>query len=271
MEPTPTVLGMLGAVLTASLAGSGHCAGMCGAIMAFAVGAGEEGVKGRVRAHIAYHAGRLVMYTLLGFAAGALGAAVNLGGEAAGVQRIAAVVAGVLMVGAGVSLLLKQRVGKRMNIPVPKRWQRIIEKGHRLAFALPPTQRALVIGMLTPMLPCAWLYMFALVAAGTGSPVLGGAVMAVFAFGTMPVLALLGAGLQTLLGPLRKRLPAITALLVIVTGLMTLAGRTSLPQFVTPAMAASGPEGVGEALERVRQTNPHELPCCNPEPELVDG
>ncbi len=121
------------------------------------------------------------------------------------------------------------------------------------------------------MLPCAWLYLFALVAAGTGSPVLGGAVMFVFALGTMPVLALLGAGVQTLLGPLRKRLPLVTAMLVIGSGLMTLFGRVSLPSFVTPAMAASAPESAAEALERARQVDPHALPCCNPESGGVGG
>ncbi len=262
---------MLGAVLTASLAGSGHCAGMCGAIMAFAVGVGEQGVRGRVRAHLAYHSGRLVMYSVVGVAAGGFGAAANLGGSAIGVQRIAALVAGTLMVGAGVSLIARRHVGRMFNIPIPSRWQRFIERLHRLAFALPPAKRALVIGALTPMLPCAWLYLFALVAAGTGSPVYGGAVMFVFALGTMPVLALLGAGLQTMLGPLRARLPVVTALLVIASGVMTLAGRVSLPLFVTPAMATQGPEGAGSALERVRQIDPHELPCCNPQGGGLDG
>lgn len=271
MEPTPTVIGMLGAVLTASLAGSGHCAGMCGAIMAFAVGAGEDGVRTRARAHVAYHAGRLVTYTLLGAAAGALGAVVDLGGSAAGVQRVAAAVAGALMITAGVSMLIKRGASARLHIPVPARWQRLIERGHRLAFTLPPTQRALVIGLLTPMLPCAWLYMFALVAAGSGSPILGAAVMAVFALGTMPVLALLGAGLQTMLAPLRKRMPAITALLIIITGLVSLAGRVNLPVFVTPAMAGNAPADAVEALDRVRSTNPHELPCCNPQTEVAGG
>jgi len=265
------VIGMLGAVLMASLAGSGHCAGMCGAIMAFAVGAGEDGVRGRVRAHASYHGGRLVMYSVVGAAAGGLGAAVNLGGDAMGVQRVAAVVAGVLMVGAGISLIARRRVGRMFNLPIPARWQRVIERAHRLAFSLPPARRALVIGALTPMLPCAWLYLFALVAAGTGSPVIGGAVMFVFALGTMPVLALLGAGLQTLLGPLRKRLPVVTALLVIASGLLTLFGRVSVPSFISPAMAASAPESASEALERVRQVDPHELPCCNPDGEGAEG
>ena len=270
MEPTTTTLSVLGGVLVASLLGSGHCAGMCGAIMAFAVGAGESGVQRRWRAHAAYHSGRLVMYTLVGVGAGGVGAVVDLGGGAVGLQRSAAIIAGSLMVGAGVSMLLARR-GRGLSLPVPRRWQALLERAHRAAFSMPPSRRALIIGLLTPMLPCAWLYLFALVAAGTGSPFLGGAVMGVFAIGTMPILALLGAGVQTLLGPLRSRLPALTALIVIASGLFTLAGRASIPSFVTPAMAASAPGGVDEALRRVRQTRPHELPCCNPTAREIDG
>ncbi|MFI4896579.1 MAG: sulfite exporter TauE/SafE family protein [Phycisphaerales bacterium JB059] len=270
MEPTPTMLGVLGGVLAASLLGSGHCAGMCGAIMAFAVGAGESDVRSRWKAHLAYHLGRLVMYTMVGVAAGALGAAVNVGGDAVGLQRIAALVAGSLMVVAGCSLLVR-RTGRGFHLPTPKRWQRALERAHRFAFSMPPARRALLIGLLTPMLPCAWLYLFALVAAGTGTPVMGGLVMGVFAVGTMPILALLGAGVQTLLIPLRARLPSLTALLVIASGLFTLLGRATLPSFVTTDMAAAAPASVGESLQRVRQISPHDLPCCNPQGAEIGG
>ncbi|RMF85708.1 MAG: sulfite exporter TauE/SafE family protein, partial [Planctomycetota bacterium] len=92
---------LIAAVFVASLLGSLHCAGMCGPFVAFAVGA-DAGRTGGAWRHVAYHGGRLVTYSLLGVAAGALGAALDLGGAWVGVQRTAAIVAGAIMVLFGV-------------------------------------------------------------------------------------------------------------------------------------------------------------------------
>ena len=59
---TPLVL----AVLAASLLGSPHCAAMCGGFVCFYAGAGRAHRAGR--RHVAYNAGRLVSYVLLGLA-----------------------------------------------------------------------------------------------------------------------------------------------------------------------------------------------------------
>ncbi|VAX40404.1 hypothetical protein MNBD_PLANCTO03-914, partial [hydrothermal vent metagenome] len=54
-------------VFLASLLGSMHCAGMCGAFVAFAVGLDDpEAARKRVRLHMAYNAGRLTTYVTLG-------------------------------------------------------------------------------------------------------------------------------------------------------------------------------------------------------------
>ena len=79
--------------------------------------------------------------------------------------------------------------------------------------------------MLTGLLPCGWLWAFVVSAAGTASPVAGALVMAVFWLGTVPamtgVLALGGAVLDAM----RRRMPVISAGILIVLGLATLAGR----------------------------------------------
>jgi sulfite exporter TauE/SafE len=88
-----------------------------------------------------------------------------------------------------------------------------------------PSRRALVIGMLTGLLPCGWLWAFVITAGGTGSPVSGALVMFAFWLGTVPamvgVLGLLGPAL----GRLRARMPLVTAGVLIALGLGTLALR----------------------------------------------
>jgi sulfite exporter TauE/SafE len=73
-------------------------------------------------------------------------------------------------------------------------------------------------------LPCGFLYAFVAVAAGTGSAAGGLLVMAAFWTGTLPVMAGLGLIAQRALGPLRRRLPVITASILVVVGLLAVSG-----------------------------------------------
>jgi sulfite exporter TauE/SafE len=93
------------------------------------------------------------------------------------------------------------------------------------ARAWPPIARSGAVGLATALLPCGWLYAFVAVAAGTGSPIRGALAMTLFWSGTLPVMLTLGAGLQRMAGPLRARLPVVTAAVVVVLGLLTIGGR----------------------------------------------
>ena len=82
------------------------------------------------------------------------------------------------------------------------------------------------IGLLTTLLPCGWLYSFAITAAGTGSAWKGMLAMTAFWLGTLPALVLVGAGVKRILGPMGRRLPALTCVALVAAGLYTLLGRT---------------------------------------------
>lgn len=58
----------------------------------------------------------------------------------------------------------------------------------------PPVVRAAATGLFTTLLPCGWLYAFVVTAAGTGSgtPLHGAALMAVFWLGTLPMMLTVG-------------------------------------------------------------------------------
>lgn len=258
--PLVTLLSTLGAVIAASLLGSLHCAGMCGGLVLFAVGA-DGTLRKRTPLHVAYHAGRGLAYTTLGLAAGGIGAATDIAATVNNNIRTSALIAGLLMVAMGLMALAQNTGVKGLNARMPKPVRAFAESAHRRAFALPPLHRAAVVGVLTPLLPCGWLYAFVIVAAGTGSPAIGAAVMAAFWAGTLPMMASVGLGLQMLTGPLRRRLPAITSVIVVALGVMTAMGRVGLPT----AIVTDLPAGTLDEQVRAAASISHEdLPCCNP-------
>mgnify|MGYP001026496741 CR=1 FL=1 len=224
---------LLGTVLVASLAGSLHCVGMCGPFVAFYAGGDASRGARRLLSHGAYSAGRLAAYAALGLAAGSVGAALNLAGSLAGFQRVAAVVAGAVMIAWGGLALLRLR-GVRM-LPARTGSAAWLQRAFRVAADAPPVLRAGSVGLLSGLLPCGWLWAFLVAAAGTGSTVGGVAVMAAFWLGTVPALVAAGLGAQLLAAPLRRHVPAVTAVLLVALGIFAIVSR---PTSVARAVAA---------------------------------
>ncbi len=254
------MIALVSAVFIASLLGSMHCAGMCGAFVAFAVTGDGERRTSRSALNAAYNAGRLITYTMLGGIAGALGAAMDLGGSMIGVQRSAAIAAGAMMIGFGVVSLLRARGVKIARLPLPGVLRNVVAAGHRWAFDLPPLLRALLVGILTVLLPCGWLYAFVITAAGTGSLLLGAVTMSVFWLGTLPMMMTIGYGVQAISGALRAHLPLATSLLVVLVGLWTVIGRLRMPP-MEPSHAIVN-ASLRETADHVHELNAEEMPCC---------
>jgi hypothetical protein len=104
------------------------------------------------------------------------------------------------------------------------------------------------------MLPCGWLWAFVVTAAGTGSAVGGVAVMTAFWAGTVPVLLALGLGAQVVAVPLRRHIPAVTAVILVGLGLYAIIGR--------PATALAAVTKHQHATEAVPSAD-EPPPCCD--------
>jgi hypothetical protein len=212
------------AILVASLLGSVHCAGMCGGFVCFYA----SGARTTMATHVAYNGGRLASYLLLGLMAGLVGMGVDRAGTLVGVSRAAAIVSGILMVAWGASMLLAQRgvrlprVGLLASLHSPLGALLARVRGES------PVRRAGATGLLTTLLPCGWLYAFVAAAAGMGSVPHALIVMTAFWAGTVPAMLAVGLTAQRLAGPIRSRLPAVTAAVVVVIGLLSIAGRLQL-------------------------------------------
>ena len=271
---------LVSAVVTASLLGSTHCVGMCGPLAIWASGAGEH----RSRRHVAlaggmYHLGRCVTYVAVGLVAGAIGSAVDAGGELVGLQVAAARVAGVIMVTLG-----GWKLWSLAGLPIfgrrplrPSSIGGILVKLRPFLFRLPPTGRAFASGLVTTLLPCGWLYLFALVAAGTGSVLVGPVVMFAFWIGTVPALTALIAGTRLLSRKFTRVVPAAAAVLLITTGCYTASGRgfanlealagfRAVASDNTLSTAAGGPLDAAASdtglVDQVQRAGSTPLPCC---------
>lgn len=255
------MIALAGSVLLASLVGSPHCAGMCGGIAAFCGGVGESGGRSSAVASAIYHAARAASYAAVGAAAGAFGSLLDAGGTVVGLQRAAAMAAGMAVALVGISLLFAAGGLDAGRAGLPAWVRNALAAVHRAAASMPPMRRAAVIGLATPLLPCGWLWAFAVVAAGTGTPVAGAVVMLAFWAGTVPVLAALGAGIAALGGRRRRLLAALAGVAMVAVGVHTAAMRSTLAVPVANAVDCCGD---GSALLRtVHDVRPA---CCREAP-----
>lgn len=235
-------------VLGASVVGSPHCAGMCGGIAGCCSGVGCSSTKAAVATGSAYHATRLVSYATVGAIAGAFGSALEEGGAMVGIQRIAAIAAGVTVALIGTSMLLSAAgIGTR-TWKLPGIVQRAISAIHRAASTMAPLKRSILLGLATPLLPCGWLWAFAAVAAGTASAAEGAVVMAMFWLGTVPILVAVGSSISVLGGSKRRALAGLAGVSLIAVGIYTASARADLSGLIAmrlseqAARADGGPQ-----------------------------
>lgn len=237
---------LLLSVLAASLLGSVHCAAMCGGFVCLYAGTGGATRDGGSRSalpDVAYNTGRLVSYVVLGALAGALGRGLDRVGAVAGLGRLAAIVAGVLMVVWGGSTLLAA-LGVAIPVRVaPRRLQAILTSALVRFRHQGATIRGAVTGLLTTLIPCGWLYMFVATAGGTGRVVDGMLVMAVFWLGTLPMMVTIGLGVQRAFGGFARRLPLVAAGVAVLMGALSMTGRLTASPLAHGGHAMEMPHG----------------------------
>lgn len=213
---------MLSAIVATSLVGSLHCVAMCGPLL------GLHGPSS-TRLALVHAVGRLVTYTGLGVAAGALGRALDLAGELGAVQHVASIIAALVIVAWGIRGLV-------VGLDPPSHgttFQRGLVQIRRAS----PAKRMFGTGMLTGFLPCGWLWAFVVIAGGTGDLATSAGVMAAFWLGTVPMMVGLMRFATPILARLRARVPKLTAIALVVLGLGTLAMRwrdAGIDQVVAP-------------------------------------
>jgi sulfite exporter TauE/SafE len=178
-------------IMTIAFLGSfGHCVGMCGGIvMAYSsTKIGNEWSKTKqTLAHVSYSLGRVLTYTMLGALFGFLGGVIAFSNTTNGFLLL---IAGMFMVLTGLSLIGKIKFLTVIEHSVSKSswyqksFRSLLHSGTLFSFFL--------LGMLNGLLPCGFVYFFAITAASTADPFWGGVVMFIFGISTIPALFSLG-------------------------------------------------------------------------------
>jgi sulfite exporter TauE/SafE len=238
MSDLQTIIPLLATIFVASIAGSGHCVGMCGPLMLLATNrSSESGARSSLLYESCYHGGRLLGYALLGLAAGSLGWLMESGGQLAGLQQAAALVTGAGMILFGLfSLVTIYRTGSIPHFGTA-RVGRVFAKFVKRVHQLPHGLRPLSIGLMTACLPCGWLYAFLLLAVSARTPLLGGLTMVAFWLGTIPALSL--------------------ASLLIVSGIFTMGVRAQADMGTLHKQLEAPSQ-----TEQLEQLKEQPLPCC---------
>lgn len=205
----------LGMAFTIGLAGSIHCVGMCGGVVA-ALSMGRRGAW--LPGLISYHAGRIATYSALGLAAGLLGSLVSGGGSLIAVQSGLSIAAGVIMTIFALQIggWIPERFGplSRIGIP-PGLLGRVAEGDSILVWGL--------IGLANGLLPCGMVYAALAFALKQTNPLLGIFMMASFGIGTVPTMTGFSIIIKKWDSSLRGRFLKWTAIILILFGLFTIA------------------------------------------------
>lgn len=243
-------------VLLAGLAGSVHCAGMCGGIVsafssvpqarkpfpvAVVSSSGMPAVADSAVRVLAYNSGRIGSYAVAGALAGGIaGSAGKLAGMAQ-VQAAAYWGANLMLVALGLYLMGAWSGIARLEQLGGHLWKRIQPLTKRV-MPLDSPAKLFALGGLWGWLPCGMVYSMLVTAMLAGSAADGAAVMLAFGLGTLPMMMSLG-----LLGQrLREytRLPAFrigAGLVVIGFGVLGLARAAGgLPQHWLSALCLTG-------------------------------
>ena len=205
----------------AFLGSFGHCIGMCGGIVVAYSTIKIDPKSSKVSqsiAHLLYSFGRVLTYTVLGAMFGALGGVVLFSNNANGGLLI---FAGIVMILAGLSLMGKIKFLTLIehsfsSSPLYKNaFKAVLNSKSNLSF--------FILGMLNGLLPCGFVYFFAITAASTADPFYGALVMFIFGVSTIP--AMFGVGFLSSLASatsFRNMMMSLSSVAVILYGAFTI-------------------------------------------------
>lgn len=204
-------------LVASGLLGSAHCLGMCGPF-ALAIGANARSPAANLRRQLAYSIGRIFTYAVLGATAGFLGTqAAERAADWTNLPAVLAITAGVILAFQGLlaaGVLPKRGIAGHAFCPGASAFRGLLTSQGSLDVFL--------AGIFTGFLPCGLLYGMLALAASTAGIATGLATMVAFGLGTVPAMAAAGLGGSLLGLAARRRLHAVAAWCLVLTGLVSI-------------------------------------------------
>ncbi|MBU5676229.1 sulfite exporter TauE/SafE family protein [Alkaliphilus sp. MSJ-5] len=206
-----------------------HCLSMCGGIVL----SQSMAFKDPIKSTFLYNIGRVVAYTTVGGIVGGIGSVVSFSPMLRGYITI---FAGGFMILMGLSMLQPFSFLRRyVKLPSICNTSKFRQNSNTPLF----------IGLATGLMPCGPLQTMQLYALGTGSVLKGALAMFVFSIGTVPLMLGLGTISGYISNGLNRRLLKLSAVLVMVLGLiiinrgLALQGKRTLASIIVPKQTVS--------------------------------
>lgn len=186
---------------------------------------------------------KLLVYSVLGFVLGALGGVFQL---SLGLRVTLQIAVGLFMIVSALQLLNVHPFFQRFQLRTPHALRRVIRRSAGGESVGTP----ILLGLLTVFLPCGTTVAMEALAIGSASAARGGAIMATFVIGTVPLFFLIGvlahAGMKAWQGHFTKA----TAAVLILIGLVTV--NSGLVLSGSPLSAQALTRTAGNILARVQ-------------------
>lgn len=195
---------------------------MCGTLVLSYTASSTKHNVSRIAAliqHLTYNSAKLISYTTVGILAGLVGSAFNIGGA----RGYVSLLAGLFMLLMGLNMLNVFPWLKHVTPRMPKRFQKVFYKTLKQPEGKGGKKTVpIVFGLMSGLMPCGPLQAMVIYAAGTGSFYEGGLSMFVFGLGTIPLMLAFGTFASLLTHKFKARLMKVSAVVVIVLGLVML-------------------------------------------------
>jgi len=214
-----------------------HCVSMCGAFVVSYTGKNAiEGYKGFVQ-HLFYGGGKLISYTVIGGIFGLVGGIIAF---SAGLRGWVSIVAGIFMIFYALSMFgLKFFRRFQFNSKFLSNAASKASLGAK-GFYRRPAITGLLNGLFIACGPLQAMYLYA---AGTGSFLIGATSLFAFGLGTLPVMLGFGSLASVISNKTTKRILKISALIVLILGLVMINRGMALTGFSVRSVTTSSSAG----------------------------
>jgi sulfite exporter TauE/SafE len=205
-----------GLAFMAGVLGSGHCLGMCGALVSGYFM--KAGPSKRYFPYFVYQIARLFVYSLVGVAAAALGFVLVSSGVFGKLQSILQMSIGavVIMLALGILGLIPFQ-GSIKLIPMF-----LLRRGYAESRKQGPIIGAAIAGILNGLMPCPMTFAMAVKATSAPTIMEGGLLMLTFGAGTLPTMLFVSVAFGKMTAKFRGFMLKSAALIMIVMGCNTL-------------------------------------------------
>jgi len=245
---------ILFSALTLGLAGSFHCAGMCGPI-ALAIPVNNKSAFSKITGILLYNSGRVVTYALMGLIIGLVGEGFKL----AGFQQIVSIVTGAFMFLIALLSLFYNKISL-MHIGFISKFLVKVKNGVAKRLSGGGSKSLFVLGILNGLLPCGLVYMALATAIAASDLLMSTLAMVLFGLGTIPMMALITfAGNQISVAFRNKVNKAIPYFVMVIAVVFILRGLGLGIPYLSPADKALS---VKNKVEMKQNVHTEKKSCC---------